>query len=79
VLADAGAAAQAGGFAAAWTHLSYLLCELDAQGVDELRRLLEDTLREAMAINEASAARAADGPRLRTQVAMFHFERARPG
>lgn len=78
VLADAGAAAQEGGFAAAWTHLSYLPCDLDAQGIDELSRLLEDTLRQAMAISEESAARAATEPRRPTEIVMLHFERATP-
>ena len=50
-----------------------------ALGVDERSRLLEDRLRGAMAISEASATRAADAPRRPTEVVMLHFERATPG
>jgi DNA-binding transcriptional ArsR family regulator len=76
LLGDAGAAAQSGGFADAWSHLSYVRCELDAAGIAAMGRLLEETLRGVMAIEAESAARSADEPRTPTEVALLHFRRA---
>lgn len=76
VLTGAGAAAQDGGFAPAWTHLSHLTCDLDAEGIEELGRVLEDALAQVMAVSERSAARATTEPRKATEVVMLHFQRS---
>ena len=77
LLGDAAAAAAGTGFDHPQMHLSYVLLELDEQGMDAMAALLGETLERVQAIKAEAAERLGDQPaQLRTEVGIVHFERA---
>lgn len=76
LLGDAAAAAGGTGFDHPEAHISYVLLDLDEEGMDAVATLLGETLERVQAIKDAAALRlaGADAP-LRTEVGILHFER----
>ena len=76
LLGDAAAAAAGTGFDHSNAHLSYVLLDLDEQGMHAVATLLGETLERVQEIKEASSRRLAGAPPpLRTEVGILHFER----
>jgi len=76
LLGDAAAAAAGTGFDHPKAHLSYVLLDLDEEGMDAVAALLGETLERVQEIKEASSGRLAGAaPPLRTEVGILHFER----
>ena len=76
LLGDAAAAAAGTGFDHRQAHLSYVLLDLDREGMDATAALLAETLERVQAIKAEAAERLGDRPpALRTEVGILHFER----
>lgn len=77
VLGDAAAAAAAAGFDHPKAHMSYVLLELDDEGMDAVAALLGETLERIQELNAEASRRLGDRPpALRTEVGIVHFERS---
>jgi DNA-binding transcriptional ArsR family regulator len=73
---DAAAAAGGTGFDHPEAHLSYVLLDLDQEGMDAVAALLGQTLERVQEIKAESLERLGDAPPLlRTEVGILHFER----
>ncbi len=74
------AAAEADGFDDPRSHSSWTQLDLDGEGYDAVVELLAETLDRVLEIQAECAGRRADGaaadPGKRTEVAIFHYERA---
>lgn len=73
-LMDAGAAAGAAGFEHPLAHTSITLLQLDAQGREEVARLLASVLDEVVAV-EARVRERGGGDAEPTELVMLHFDR----
>ena len=77
LVGDAFAAAAGSGFDHHRAHLSYVLLELDEEGMDAVATLLGETLARIEELKAEAAERLGDRPpALRTEVGIVHFERA---
>jgi DNA-binding transcriptional ArsR family regulator len=74
IWSDVRRAGMLGGFDTARSHLSRTPLELDAQGCEELNRLLSDVLDRAIAVEAESAARGG-GDSQPAELVMLHFTR----
>jgi DNA-binding transcriptional ArsR family regulator len=77
LVGDAAAAAAGSGFDHRRAHLSYVLLELDDEGMDDVADVLAQALERVETIKAESAERLGGEPApLRTEVGILHFERA---
>jgi DNA-binding transcriptional ArsR family regulator len=76
LVGDAASAASGTGFDHPQAHMSYVLLDLDAQGMQELAALLGETLEAVEKIKVQTQERLGDdAPALRTELGILHFER----
>jgi hypothetical protein len=75
---------ESGGFDDDTSHVSWTTLELDAEGREEVARILSDALQGALAAHAASAGREAERSAderesQRTELAILHYDRPRLG
>jgi DNA-binding transcriptional ArsR family regulator len=76
LVGDAASAASGTGFDHPQAHMSYVLLDLDEQGMQELAALLGETLEAVEKIKVQTQERLGDdAPALRTELGILHFER----
>jgi DNA-binding transcriptional ArsR family regulator len=76
LVGDAASAASGTGFDHPQAHMSYVLLDLDEQGMEHLAALLGETLEGIQEIKARTQERLGnDPPALRTELGILHFER----
>jgi DNA-binding transcriptional ArsR family regulator len=76
LVGDAASAASGTGFDHPQAHMSYVLLDLDEQGMQELAALLGETLEAVGKIKVQTQQRLGDeAPAIRTELGILHFER----